>query len=134
VLRINVWPVGDRLSGAPSKSAPGARAPLAPPKGRPWISLNVICVIPVSASSTGQFYWATVTNRDMQSSRNLETTKVSNPSNFESSRILQNPTINLHLQTPVTRLLSFRLCKSIYFPFLTIVPIICHTLPFISFL
>jgi hypothetical protein len=35
VLRINVWPVGDRLFGAPSKSAPGTRAPLAPPKGRP---------------------------------------------------------------------------------------------------
>jgi hypothetical protein len=35
VLRINVWPVGDRLFGAPSKSAPGERAPLAPPKGRP---------------------------------------------------------------------------------------------------
>jgi hypothetical protein len=28
---------GDRLFGAPSKSAPGARAPLAPPKGRPWV-------------------------------------------------------------------------------------------------
>jgi hypothetical protein len=37
VLRINVWPVGDCLFGAPSKSAPGARAPLAPPKGRPWL-------------------------------------------------------------------------------------------------
>jgi hypothetical protein len=35
VLRINVWPVGDCLFGAPSNSAPGARAPLAPPKGRP---------------------------------------------------------------------------------------------------
>jgi hypothetical protein len=32
----NVWPVGDRLFGVPSKSAPGARAPLAPPKGQPW--------------------------------------------------------------------------------------------------
>jgi hypothetical protein len=32
VLRINEWPVGDRLFGAPSKSAPGASAPLAPPK------------------------------------------------------------------------------------------------------
>jgi hypothetical protein len=30
-------PVGDCLFGAPSKSAPRARAPLAPPKGRPWI-------------------------------------------------------------------------------------------------
>jgi hypothetical protein len=28
-------PGGDRLFGAPSKSAPGARAPGAPPKGRP---------------------------------------------------------------------------------------------------
>jgi hypothetical protein len=36
VLRINVWPVGDRLFGAPSKSAPGARAPLDPPKVRPY--------------------------------------------------------------------------------------------------
>jgi hypothetical protein len=36
VLRINVWPVGDCLFGALSKSAPGARVPLAPPKGRPW--------------------------------------------------------------------------------------------------
>jgi hypothetical protein len=36
VLRINVWPVGDRLFGAPSKSASEARAPLAPPKGRHW--------------------------------------------------------------------------------------------------
>jgi hypothetical protein len=25
VLRINLWPVGDRLFGAPSKSAPGSR-------------------------------------------------------------------------------------------------------------
>jgi hypothetical protein len=32
-----VWPVSDRLFGAPSKSATGARAPLAPPKGRPYI-------------------------------------------------------------------------------------------------
>jgi hypothetical protein len=30
-----VWPVGDLLFGAPSKSAPWVRAPLAPPKGRP---------------------------------------------------------------------------------------------------
>jgi hypothetical protein len=39
VLRINVCPVGDRLFGALSKSAPGARARLAPPKGRPcpWL-------------------------------------------------------------------------------------------------
>jgi hypothetical protein len=37
VLRINVWPVGDCLFGAPSKSAPRARAPLAPPQGRPWL-------------------------------------------------------------------------------------------------
>jgi hypothetical protein len=35
VLRVNVWPVGDRLFGAPSKLAPGARASLAPTKGRP---------------------------------------------------------------------------------------------------
>jgi hypothetical protein len=34
VLCINVWLVGDRLFGAPSKSAPRARALLAPPKGR----------------------------------------------------------------------------------------------------
>jgi hypothetical protein len=31
-----VWPVGDRLFGVSSKSAPGARAPLAPPKGQHW--------------------------------------------------------------------------------------------------
>jgi hypothetical protein len=37
MLRINMWPVSDRLFGAPSKSVPGARAPLAPPKGWPCI-------------------------------------------------------------------------------------------------
>jgi hypothetical protein len=31
VLHINVWLGGDRLLGAPLKSAPGAKAPLAPP-------------------------------------------------------------------------------------------------------
>jgi hypothetical protein len=31
-----VWSVGDRLFGAPSNSATGARAPLAPPKGQDW--------------------------------------------------------------------------------------------------
>jgi hypothetical protein len=36
VLCINVWLVGDRLFGAPSKSVPGARAPLALPKGQHW--------------------------------------------------------------------------------------------------
>jgi hypothetical protein len=55
------------------------------------ISLNVMCQPPVSASSTGQFYWATVTNRDMQLSRDLETTKVSNPSSSENSRIPKIP-------------------------------------------
>src|SRR5215510_3127185 len=38
-LRVNVWPVGDRLFGAPLKLAPGARAPLAPPKGQHCLSL-----------------------------------------------------------------------------------------------
>jgi hypothetical protein len=36
VLRINVWPGGDCLFGTPSKSAPGARALLAPPIGQHW--------------------------------------------------------------------------------------------------
>jgi hypothetical protein len=40
VLRINVWPGGDRLFGASSKSAPGARAPLAPPKDQPCVHSN----------------------------------------------------------------------------------------------
>jgi hypothetical protein len=57
----------------------------------------------------GQFQWVTVTNRDMQPCHNLETTKMSNPSNFEISRILQSPPINLHWQTPDTRLLCFLL-------------------------
>jgi hypothetical protein len=34
VLHINVWPGDDRLFGASSKSAPGERAPLTPPKGQ----------------------------------------------------------------------------------------------------
>jgi hypothetical protein len=44
VLLINVWPVGDRLFGAPSKSAPGARAPLAPSKGRPCLQTQTALV------------------------------------------------------------------------------------------
>jgi hypothetical protein len=35
--------VGDRHFGAPSKSAPGARAPLSPPKGRPWVLVKESC-------------------------------------------------------------------------------------------
>jgi hypothetical protein len=35
VLCINMWLGGDRLFGAPSKSVPGTRALLAPPKGQP---------------------------------------------------------------------------------------------------
>jgi hypothetical protein len=41
MLRINVWPAGDCLFGAPSKSAPGARVPLAPLK-RPAVSLRYL--------------------------------------------------------------------------------------------
>jgi hypothetical protein len=47
MLRINVWPVSDCLFGAPSKSAPVARAPLAPPKGRP-------CIVTKYARNLGQ--------------------------------------------------------------------------------
>jgi hypothetical protein len=51
VLRIAVWPVGDYLFGAPSKSAPGARAPLAPPKGRPWWWVSLLCMVLSDTSS-----------------------------------------------------------------------------------
>jgi hypothetical protein len=47
---INVWPGGDCLFGAPSKSAPGARAPLAPPKSRPWSYVTVYKLAVISKS------------------------------------------------------------------------------------
>src|SRR5215475_14043678 len=49
-LRVNVWPVGDRLFAAPLKSAPGARTPLAPPKGRPCLATKGHSVLVITRS------------------------------------------------------------------------------------
>jgi hypothetical protein len=48
VLRINVWPVGDCLLGAPQSQRLGASAPFAPPKDRPCLWQRICSAIVLS--------------------------------------------------------------------------------------